>query len=73
MLVFYRYWLCCMRPFFCVYVYVCVFIIHTIKSVREVLEWPATRGADGISCKINVPMKLEILTFTHCSQIISVN
>lgn len=50
-----------------------VFIIHTIKPVREVLEWPAMRGADGIGCRINVPMKLEILTFTHCPQIISVN
>lgn len=30
-------------------------------------------GTDGMCCKINVPMKLEIQTFTRCSQILSVN
>lgn len=52
--------------------FLCFYYPHHEMGNRN-YKWPATRGADGSSCRINVPIKWEILTFTHCLQILSVN
>lgn len=49
------------------------FTTHTIKTVREVLKTPVLREADGTGCKINVPMKLEIVTFIHFKDYICIS